>query len=194
MAAYFTEKSQKHVPERDGSVSDSIKVECGEIAEHQQPDRKHYAAERDAAASPSQLSGSGAIENARALPERQDNNGEPHPKRHKPAGQPLACYEPVERTTEHGPERLSQAPHSMQTVEPPGKVEEAQDCGSGMTTYERCSVDDEGPCSTKAGTSPSPAEPAGMYQNAWVLAPMVRISTLPFRLECLKYGAGKISL
>lgn len=29
------------------------------------------------------------------------------------------------------------------------------------------------------------------YNNAWILAPMVRVSVLPFRLECLKYGAGK---
>ncbi|CDJ49428.1 dihydrouridine synthase domain-containing protein, putative [Eimeria brunetti] len=34
--------------------------------------------------------------------------------------------------------------------------------------------------------SPLPPE---LYQSAWILAPMVRISTLPFRLECLKYGA-----
>lgn len=29
------------------------------------------------------------------------------------------------------------------------------------------------------------------YRGKWILAPMVRIGILPFRLECLKYGAGK---
>lgn len=28
------------------------------------------------------------------------------------------------------------------------------------------------------------------YKGKWILAPMVRIGILPFRLECLKYGAG----
>ncbi|KAL8446925.1 hypothetical protein Emag_004531 [Eimeria magna] len=45
------------------------------------------------------------------------------------------------------------------------------------------SVQKEGSCCAKA-------EPETVYQNAWILAPMVRISTLPFRLESLKYGAG----
>ncbi|OEH79186.1 dihydrouridine synthase domain-containing protein [Cyclospora cayetanensis] len=37
-----------------------------------------------------------------------------------------------------------------------------------------------------------PKDPSTMYQSAWILAPMVRISTLPFRLECLKYGADLV--
>ncbi|CDJ37232.1 dihydrouridine synthase domain-containing protein, putative [Eimeria tenella] len=32
----------------------------------------------------------------------------------------------------------------------------------------------------------------GLYNSSWILAPMVRISTLPFRLECLKYGADVV--
>ncbi|CDJ60606.1 dihydrouridine synthase domain-containing protein, putative [Eimeria maxima] len=36
---------------------------------------------------------------------------------------------------------------------------------------------------------PPSTNPSEIYQSAWILAPMVRISTLPFRLECLKYGA-----
>jgi tRNA-dihydrouridine synthase 2 len=30
------------------------------------------------------------------------------------------------------------------------------------------------------------------YRNKWVLAPMVRACLLPFRLECLKYGADLV--
>ena len=45
------------------------------------------------------------------------------------------------------------------------------------------------PTEQRQGGSISHSE---MYQSAWILAPMVRISTLPFRLECLKYGAGKV--
>lgn len=39
---------------------------------------------------------------------------------------------------------------------------------------------------------PPSTNPSEIYQSAWILAPMVRISTLPFRLECLKYGAGEV--
>ncbi|KAL8274316.1 hypothetical protein Esti_001770 [Eimeria stiedai] len=47
------------------------------------------------------------------------------------------------------------------------------------------SMQREEPCS--AG-----AKPEAMYQNSWILAPMVRITTLPFRLESLKYGADLV--
>ncbi|KAL8439592.1 hypothetical protein Efla_003805 [Eimeria flavescens] len=50
---------------------------------------------------------------------------------------------------------------------------------------------EEGSAAPKDDTS-LPANPASMYHKAWILAPMVRISTLPFRLECLKYGAGNM--
>ncbi|KAL8446250.1 hypothetical protein Emed_005205 [Eimeria media] len=47
------------------------------------------------------------------------------------------------------------------------------------------SMQEEGSCCLKGRQET-------VYENAWILAPMVRISTLPFRLESLKYGADLV--
>lgn len=179
-AAYSPEERQIGVPEGDGTVSDSLNGESEKIGEQQPPDRKQYTVEHDDTTTPSHSSAYGTVATKKslALPEGPDTSGESQPKRHKPAQQSQDGYELDERTTGQG-------------ADSPVKGKEAPESGSGLTTYTGCLIDDEAACSTKAATSPSAPEPAGMYQNAWVLAPMVRISTLPFRLECLKYGAGK---
>ncbi|PFH36115.1 dihydrouridine synthase (dus) protein [Besnoitia besnoiti] len=54
---------------------------------------------------------------------------------------------------------------------------------------------DEGALAATAADAAAPLKPRGCadrYRGKWILAPMVRIGILPFRLECLKYGADLV--
>eukprot|EP00918_Siedleckia_nematoides_P080382 GHVU01176346.1.p1 GENE.GHVU01176346.1~~GHVU01176346.1.p1 ORF type:complete len:518 (-),score=62.27 GHVU01176346.1:772-2325(-) len=44
------------------------------------------------------------------------------------------------------------------------------------------------PCTASRASTP----PQDRWRNVWVLAPMVKIGLLPFRLECLRYGADRV--
>lgn len=94
-------------------------------------------------------------------------------------GAPILATEDSTETSHHL--------HSTKAGILPEVPDEENECRSALAEAQETFNDDK-LAEKYSSTSVHASE---LYNSSWILAPMVRISTLPFRLECLKYGAGE---
>ncbi|CDI81975.1 dihydrouridine synthase domain-containing protein, putative [Eimeria praecox] len=126
-------------------------------------------------------------EAADTLPGGGMSNSELHPRPLKfprPAPQSV-CGEGAVTEAVKTADQLNEEPHLGKTKEFSALQEMARETDSAENVLDGF-VPGELPNEQRQSGSVNASE---LYQSAWILAPMVRISTLPFRLECLKYGA-----
>lgn len=175
-------------------ASDAMKAAPNEIRGEQQQPRKRCAAAREATSPPRQLADEVETgdETTSTRSEGTDHKGEPQLKRHKgvTASRSPPCANASSHFAADDAERQIPEDHVLPNSKAGEVVGILQDYKQEQPPEGGFLVQEEEQRALEAETSLF-SDPARMYHDAWILAPMVRISTLPFRLECLNYGAGK---
>lgn len=178
----------KHLQEGNERAPDFANGRFEGISGQNEPCRKRGAAAWDPAP-PSEGGATGGGPSGTSPKETYGScQVQPKQRRSSFPEQSPAC-ESSDSTQAGAVEQQTGRTHPTQTGESPVVVDGMNRCCPDQRPYGGALIQDE--FSSSIG-SPSCGGLAGMYHDAWILAPMVRISTLPFRLECLKYGAGEI--